>query len=226
MLYFVILLFLVKAQAVKKINPDKSTTYVKTTFVIKRKQICCQIVTILNLSLKTRLRSFFSLSELSQFFPHTTQCYALPFLCASIVATANATPLFLAKKAKYMKTTFPADDPAPTFTPITIRLTDTLLRRIDGDVAAYNLTHTKTPINRTERVQALLDYAYQTGTLNQFIDQMQAQYMSVLSVTPTQIAAGAATHSQADRLENRVFDIEKKIDNLHELLNDIAVKLL
>lgn len=125
-----------------------------------------------------------------------------------------------------MKTMFPADDLPTTFTPVTVRLTDVLLGRIDSDVTAYNLTHTKTPMNRTERVQALLDYAYQAGTLNQFIDQMQAQYMSVLSVTPTQIAAGAATHSQADRLENRVFDIEKKIDNLHELLNDIAVKLL
>lgn len=119
---------------------------------------------------------------------------------------------------------FPQDEaPAPTI-PVSIRLPSALLQRIDADVKAWNKDHAKAPETRSERIIYLLEYAYQAGTLNQFIDLMKSQYLEMLAVTPAQIAAGAASHNQVQNLADLVNDIDDKVSDIWTALKTITDK--
>lgn len=113
---------------------------------------------------------------------------------------------------------FPQDQAPAATTPVSIRLPTVLLARIDADVAAWNKVHAKSPETRSDRIIYLLEYAYQAGSLNQFIDLMKAQYLEILAVTPEQIAAGAASHNQVRNLADRVNDIDDKMAEVLALL--------
>ena len=98
--------------------------------------------------------------------------------------------------------------------PVSIRLPAALLARIDEDVRLWNKTHPKSPDTRTDRIIYLLEYAYDAGTLNQFIDMMKAQYMNAIATTPEALRAGAAGFAQVEHMADQVNDIDDKLDML------------
>lgn len=109
---------------------------------------------------------------------------------------------------------FPADQPPEPTVPVSIRLPAALLEKIDNDVQIWNKSHPRSPDTRSDRIIYLLEYAYQAGTLNQFIDLMKAQYMNMLAVTPEALQAGAAGFGQVELVAGQVNDIEAKLDML------------
>lgn len=107
---------------------------------------------------------------------------------------------------------FPNDEaPTPTV-PVSIRLPGFLLERLDADVDTWNKEHPKAKETRSDRIIYLLEYAYQSGTLNQFIDLMKAQYLEILAATPQQLSAGVSSYNQVSNLANRVNEMDDKLD--------------
>lgn len=102
---------------------------------------------------------------------------------------------------------------APTAA-ISVRLPGSLLERIDADVRKWNSSHPKSTENRSERVIYLLEYAYQAGALNQFIDLMREQYLKILTLTPEQVALGSSTFVQVESLHGRMESIEEKLSDI------------
>lgn len=109
---------------------------------------------------------------------------------------------------------FPADEPQEPTVPVSIRLPAALLAKIDNDVQVWNKSHPRSPDTRSDRIIYLLEYAYDAGTLNQFIDLMKAQYMNALATTPEAQRAGAAGFGQVELMADQVNDIETKLDML------------
>ena len=105
---------------------------------------------------------------------------------------------------------FPADQPPEPPVSVTIRLPAELLDRIDQDVLIWNKRHPASPSTRTERVTYLLGYAYDAGELNQFIDLMKAQYIEMLSRSPTD----NSWEGPMERMSDQVNEIEDKINML------------
>jgi hypothetical protein len=66
-----------------------------------------------------------------------------------------------------------------------------------------------------------LEYAYQAGALNNFIDLMKAQYLEILAATPQQLAEGVSTYNQVNNLENRMNEIDEKLQTITEGLERI-----
>lgn len=110
---------------------------------------------------------------------------------------------------------FPENEAPITTTAISIRLPSPLLKRIDEDVAG-------TKESRSERIIYLLEYAYQAGSLNQFIDLMKAQYLEILATTPQQLSEGVSTYNQVNNLENHVNEIDDKLEIITEELKRIS----
>jgi hypothetical protein len=109
---------------------------------------------------------------------------------------------------------FPANQPPEPTVPVSIRLPAALLEKIDNDVQVWNKSHPRSHDTRSDRIIYLLEYAYDAGTLNQFIDQMKAQYMNALATTPEALRAGAAGFGQVERMADQVNYIETKLDML------------
>ena len=101
---------------------------------------------------------------------------------------------------------------------ITIYPPASLLARIERDVDEWNKAHPKSQENRSDRINYLLEYAYDIGDLTHFIDLMKSRYLEMLAVTPEQLAAGAATYNQADLINYRLNDIDDKLQELAGLL--------
>jgi len=109
---------------------------------------------------------------------------------------------------------FPADQPPEPTVPVSIRLPADLLQKIDSDVQIWNKSHPRSPDTRSDRIIYLLQYAYDAGTLNQFIDLMKAQYLNILATTPEALQAGSAGFGQVQVMADQVNDIEDKINVL------------
>lgn len=105
---------------------------------------------------------------------------------------------------------FPADEPQEPTVPVSIRLPESLLAKIDRDVQIWNASHPRSPDTRSDRIIYLLQYAYDAGTLNQFIDLMRAQYVEMLSRSPTD----NSWEGPMERMSDQVNEIETKIDFL------------
>jgi hypothetical protein len=107
--------------------------------------------------------------------------------------------------------------PAPQVK-LTIYLPEELADRIESEVSDWNSAHPKSPETRSDRIAYLLQYAYDAGQLNQFVDLMKSQYLEILSSTPQQLAQGVATYTQADLINYRLNDIDDKLQELSVML--------
>jgi hypothetical protein len=112
---------------------------------------------------------------------------------------------------------FPPDDKPVITVPVSLRLPHTLLARIDADVDSWNRAHPKSPENRTDRMIYLLQYAFQAGELNCFIDLMREQYLKILMQTPAQVALGASSYIQVEALNEKVDLVCEKLDEISRL---------
>ena len=103
---------------------------------------------------------------------------------------------------------------------MTTRLPVALANRIKQDVEAWNSTHQQSPETRSDRMAYLLQYAYDAGNLNHFIDLMKAQYLEILATTPKQLAEGVATFNQQNTINYRLNDIDDKLDRILQMLTE------
>ena len=102
---------------------------------------------------------------------------------------------------------------------VTARLPAALAGRIQNDVDGWNADHKLSPETKSDRMAYLLQYAYDAGSLNNFIDLMRAQYLEILAITPKQLAEGGATYNQQDTINYRLNDIDDKLDKVLRALS-------
>ena len=119
---------------------------------------------------------------------------------------------------------FPDDSTNSATVPVSIRLPENLLSRIDSDVETWNKAHPTSKETRSERIIYLLSYAYKAGSINQFVDFMQQQYLQAIAATPQQLAEGVSTFNQVNNLINNVNEIDDKLEAMAAQMKKLTGK--
>lgn len=100
--------------------------------------------------------------------------------------------------------------PARKTTSVSIRLPDDLLARIDADAEHFKQS-------RTDRLTYLLEYAYQAGSLNSFIDTMAAQYAQAIAA-----AQGLPPNAALENLANEVDTLSTMVSIQNRAIERVA----